>query len=66
VRVFLIGAIVLVVLGIIASASDSMQALGVWWYTWLMASLLSFFVDLLTGLGVGAAGLTYRRHEEVP
>jgi hypothetical protein len=59
VRIFLVGAVVLIVLGIIASASDSMQSLGVWWYTWLMASLLSFFVDLLTGLAIGAGGVTY-------
>jgi hypothetical protein len=58
-RLFLIGAIVLIVLGIIASATDSMQALGVWWYTWLMASLLSFFVDLLTGFSIGTGGVTY-------
>lgn len=48
-RIFVVGAIVLAVLGIIASATDSGQALGVWWYTWLLAALLSFFVDLLLG-----------------
>jgi hypothetical protein len=58
-RLFLIGAIVLIVFGIIASASDSMQLFSVWWYTWLMASLLSFFVDLLTGLAIGSGGVTY-------
>jgi hypothetical protein len=60
-RLFVIGAIVLIVLGIIASASDSMQALGVWWYTWFMASFLSFLVDLaLGGYVVGSGGVTRR------
>jgi hypothetical protein len=58
-RLFLIGAIVLIIFGIIASASDSMQLFSVWWYTWLMASLLSFFVDLLTGLTFGPHGIAY-------
>lgn len=48
-RLFIIGGIVLIVLGIIASATDSMQALGVWWYTWFMAAFLSFLVDILVG-----------------
>jgi hypothetical protein len=60
-RLFVIGAIVLIVLGIVASATDSMQALGVWWYTWFMASFLSFLVDLALGsYVVGAAGVTRR------
>lgn len=52
--IFLIGAIVLIVLGIIASASTSLQALGVWWYTWFMASFLSFLTDILVNRYVGA------------
>jgi hypothetical protein len=58
-RLFLVGAIVLITFGIIASATDSQQLFSVWWYTWLMAALLSFFVDLLTGLSFGAGGVTY-------
>ena len=48
-RIFIVGAVVLIVFAIIATAQDSMQLFGVWWYTWLCAALLSFFVDLLTG-----------------
>jgi hypothetical protein len=48
-RLFIVGAIVLIVLGIVASASDSMQVWGVWWYTWFMASFLSFLVDIALG-----------------
>jgi hypothetical protein len=58
-RLFLVGAIVLITFGIIASASSSQTLFSVWWYTWLMASLLSFFVDLLTGLTFGPHGVTY-------
>lgn len=64
-RLFLAGAIVLIVLGIIASAVNSQQALGVWWYTWLMASLLSFFVDLLFPITFGPGGVTYPRRTNV-
>jgi len=52
-RIFIIGAIVLIVFAIIATAittgSSPGQLFGVTWYTWLCAALLSFFVDLLTG-----------------
>jgi hypothetical protein len=65
-RIFLVGAIVLIVFGIIASASDSMQLFSVWWYTWFMASFLSYLVDLLTGLALGAGGVTYIGHERAP
>jgi hypothetical protein len=58
-RIFLIGAIVLIVFGIIASASDSMQLWSVWWYTWFMASFLSYLVDLFTGFGFGPGGVVY-------
>lgn len=48
-RIFLIGAIVLMVFMIIATAAHDGLCLGVTWDTWLGASLLSFFVELLTG-----------------
>lgn len=48
-RIFIVGAIVLVVFAIIAGA----QASGTWWvttwYVWAAASLLSFYVDTLLG-----------------
>jgi hypothetical protein len=48
-RIFIVGAIVLVVFAIIATAATTGELFGVTWYTWLAASLLSFYVDLLTG-----------------
>lgn len=45
-RLFIVGAIVLIVLGIIASASSTGQLWSTWWYTWFMASFLSFLVDI--------------------
>ncbi len=57
-RLFLIGAVVLIVFAIIGTADASGQALGVSWTTWLCASLLSFFVDLLTGWGVPVGNRT--------
>jgi hypothetical protein len=48
---FLIGAIVLIVFAIIATAATSGELFGVSWFTWLCAALLSYFVDLLTGWG---------------
>jgi hypothetical protein len=50
-RLFLIGAIVLIALAIIATASATGECLGVTWFTWLCASFLSFLVDILTGWG---------------
>lgn len=48
-RLFIIGAIVLIVLGIIASASATGQLWSTWWYTWFMAAFLSFLVDIALG-----------------
>jgi hypothetical protein len=48
-RLFIVGAIVLVVLGIIASASATGQLWSTWWYTWFMAAFLSFLVDIAIG-----------------
>lgn len=62
-RIFIAGAIVLIVLGIIASATDSMQALGVWWYTWFMAAFLSFLVDVLIG---GYINIPIGRRDNIP
>jgi len=60
-RIFLVGAIVLIIFGIIASAADSMQLFSVWWYTWFQASFLSFLVDLLFPVAIGTGGIVYRR-----
>jgi hypothetical protein len=60
-RIFIVGAIVLIVFGIIASASSSTDLFSVNEFTWFMASFLSYLSDLLTGLAVGAAGVTYHR-----
>ena len=48
-RVFIVGAIVLIVFAIIATSQASMDLFSVTWYTWLCAALPSFFVDLLLG-----------------
>ena len=50
-RLFLIGAIVLIVFAIIAFAGDSDTCLGVPGLVWVGASLLSFYTDILTGWG---------------
>lgn len=50
IRLFIVGAIVLIVLGIIASASTSGQLWSTWWYTWFMAAFLSFLVDIALGV----------------
>jgi branched-subunit amino acid permease len=48
--IFIVAAIVLAVLGIIASAFDSGQLWSTWWwYTWLLGSWLAFVVDLVLG-----------------
>jgi hypothetical protein len=49
--IFLVAAIVLIVFAIIATAATTGQLFGVTWFTWLCASLLAYFVDLLTGWG---------------
>jgi hypothetical protein len=62
-RIFIVGAIVLIVFGIIAAAAASQTFLSVQWYIWLMASLLSFYTDIL----LGWAGPVLRsRAENVP
>jgi len=66
-RLFLIAAIVLIVFGIIASASTTLQLFSVWWYTWFMASFLAYLVDLLFPISFGPTGITYRReHVNAP
>ena len=60
-RIFLLGAIVLIVLAIIATAAASGSCLGVSALTWLCASLLAFFVDLAWGLTVGSGGVVRRQ-----
>lgn len=46
-RLFLIAAIVLIVLAILATASATGTCLGVTALTWIAAALLAYFVDLL-------------------
>ena len=60
-RIFIVGAIILIVFAIIATAATSGVCLGVTAFTWLCASLLSFFVDLLLGTTVGSDGVTIVR-----
>ena len=62
---FLIGAIVLIVFAIIATAAASGELFGVTWFTWLCAALLSYFVDLLTGWGY-SNGNWGRRQDGTP
>jgi len=58
-RLFLIAAIVLIVFMIIATAATTGMLFGVLWYTWLGASLLSFFVDIaFGGILLGQDGFT--------
>ncbi len=54
-RIFLVGAIVLIVFGIIASAASTGLFLSTTWATWFMASFLSFLVDALFGGYIGTA-----------
>lgn len=63
-RIFIVGAIVLIVFAIIATAQASGDLFSVTWYTWLCAALLSFFVDLLTGWA-WAVGPFVRRDQPV-
>jgi hypothetical protein len=55
VGIFLIGAIVLIVFGIIATSittgADAGQFLGVSAITWFMASFLSYLTDIAIGWG---------------
>lgn len=55
-RLFLIGAVVMIVFAIIGTAAANLQCLGVDWTTWLCASLLSVFVDWLFGAPAWANG----------
>ncbi len=59
VPLFLAGAIVLIVFMIIATAATTGELFGVTWVSWLGASLLSYFVDLLLGGGWGFGGGTW-------
>lgn len=69
-RLFIVGAIVLIVFTIIATAQSgsnivSASLFSVSWYTWLAAALLSFFADLLTGGWAWAVGPFARRDQPV-
>ena len=65
-RLFIIGAIVLIVFGIIASAAATMALFSVTWYTWFMASFLSFLVDIaFSGVYVGAGGFSVGQRQSV-
>jgi hypothetical protein len=58
-RLFIIGAIVLIIFGIIASLEAAMALFNVTWYSWFMASFLSFLVDIaFSGVYVGAGGFS--------
>jgi hypothetical protein len=46
---FLIGAAVLLVLAVVATAAASTEALGVGWTSWLCGGLLSYIASLLVG-----------------
>jgi hypothetical protein len=59
VRIFIVGAVVLIVFAIIATAHG--VCLGVTWESWACAALLSFFVDCLLGTTVGNGGVVWRR-----
>ena len=48
-RLFLVAAIVLIVLALIAAASATGLCLGSSFSVWLAASLLAYFVNLLLG-----------------
>jgi hypothetical protein len=54
IRIFIVGAIVLIVFAIIATTQASGQLFGVDSFTWLCAALLSYFVDLLVNWTVGS------------
>jgi len=49
---FLVGAIVLIVFAIVATAAASATFLSITWATWLCAAILSFFTHLLVGDGL--------------
>lgn len=49
IRLFIIGAIVLSIFAVIASAASTGSCLGVSYSSWLVASLLSYFVDCALG-----------------
>ena len=59
-RILIIAAVVLAALAVIATATASGTALGVTWATWLSASLLAYFVDLLLGWTVAVPWRTSR------
>lgn len=57
-RIFLVGAIVLITFAIIATAAHDGLCLGVTALTWLCAALLSYFVDRLLGWTFAAGGFS--------
>ena len=63
-RLFLVGAILLIVFGIVASAEPTGLFLSTLALTWFMASFLSFLVDQLFG-GYIAAAWTNRSQRQV-
>ena len=50
----MIGAIVLIVFAIIATAAATQEFLSVTWTSWLCAALLSYFVHLVVDPIIGA------------
>jgi hypothetical protein len=60
-RIFIVGAIVLIIFAIIGGAASSLTFLSVQWYIWFMASFLSFLVDLLWPVTLGSGGVTVVR-----
>ena len=60
IRLFIAGAIVLVVFGIIGAAGTSGQLFGVAYIIWFMASFLSFLTDIALG-GWGWTGTGFGR-----
>jgi uncharacterized integral membrane protein len=57
---FLVAAIVLIVFAIIATSQATMDLFSVTWYSWLCASILAYFVDLLFG-GFGYSNGSWAR-----
>jgi F0F1-type ATP synthase assembly protein I len=64
-RIFIVGAIVLIVFMIIATAATTGELFGVLWYTWLGASILSYLVDvLLGGVLLGSGGFIVGQRQQ--
>jgi len=64
-RIFIVGAIVLIVFAIIATASTTGELFSTTWFTWLCAALLSFFVDVLVGWTWAVGPFTRRERPPV-